>query len=111
MSTMTKKVCALCLLLGSVAMPATGADTLHDSAVSLWPGGAPQVKGTEITDQPELTIHLPAKEETTGAVVVVNPGGGFTKLASDNEGLPVAQWLNSVGVTAFVLRYRLMPDY
>ena len=42
---------------------------------------------------------------------MVNPGGSFTKLASDNEGLHVARWLNSIGVTAFVLRYRLMPDY
>jgi hypothetical protein len=34
-------------------------NTLHDSAVLLWPGGAPQAKGTDITDQPGLTIHLP----------------------------------------------------
>jgi acetyl esterase/lipase len=78
---------------------------------SLWPGGAPQARGTEITDQPELKIHLPVAEIAVGAAVVINPGGGFSKLASDNEGLHVAEWLNSLGIAAFVLRYRLRPDY
>jgi acetyl esterase/lipase len=108
---MTKNLCLLFLSLWSAAMLAAGAETLHDSSVLLWPGGAPGAKGTEITDQPGLTIHLPTKEKATGAAVVVNPGGAYTKLASDHEGLQVARWLNSVGVTAFVLRYRLMPDY
>lgn len=108
---MTKNVRMLCLLLGSGAALAAGAEPIHDSAVLLWPDGAPEAKGTERTDQPGLTIHLPAKEKATGAAMVICPGGGFTKLASDNEGLHVARWLNSIGVTAFVLRYRLLPDY
>jgi len=82
-----------------------------NSSVLLWPNGAPQAKGTEITDQPALTIHLPPDNKATGAAIVVCPGGGFSKLALDNEGLHVAQWLNSVGVAAFVLRYRLRPNY
>lgn len=86
-------------------------DMLQDSEVLLWPGGAPQARGTAITDQPRLTIHLPGTETATGAAVVINPGGGFSKLGSDNEGIHVARWLNSIGVTAFVLRYRLRPDY
>lgn len=84
---------------------------LHDSEALLWPEGAPQASGTATTDLPRLTIHLPKAEVATGAAVVINPGGGFSKLASDNEGLHVARWLNSVGVAAFVLRYRLRPDY
>lgn len=97
----------VCLML--LSMPAIGSEKLHDSSVLLWTEGAPQAKGEKITDQPALTIHLP--DNPTGAAVVVCPGGGFTKLASDNEGLHVARWLNSIGVTAFVLRYRLRPDY
>jgi acetyl esterase/lipase len=99
----------LCLMLAS--MTATGSEKLHDSSVLLWPGGAPEAKGSEITDKPRLTIHLPAEDESTGAAIVVYPGGGFSKLASDSEGLHVARWLNSMGVAAFVLRYRLRPDY
>ena len=85
--------------------------TEMNSSVLLWPNGAPQAKGAEITDQPALTIHLPPDNKATGAAIVVCPGGGFSKLALDNEGLHVAQWLNSVGVAAFVLRYRLRPNY
>ncbi len=92
-----------------LSMSAIGSEQLHDTSVLLWPEGAPHAKGTAITDQPALTIHLP--DNPTGAAMVISPGGGFTKLASDNEGLHVARWLNSIGVTAFVLRYRLRPDY
>lgn len=84
---------------------------VNDSMVLLWPDGAPQAKGTTITDQPALTIHLPKLELVNGTAVVINPGGGFSKLASDSEGLHVAQWLNSFGVAAFVVRYRLRPKY
>ncbi|MDG2071931.1 MAG: alpha/beta hydrolase [Pseudomonadales bacterium] len=84
---------------------------VNESMVLLWPDGAPQAKGTAITDQPALTIHLPKAELANGTAVVINPGGGFSKLASDSEGLHVAQWLNSFGVAAFVVRYRLRPNY
>jgi acetyl esterase/lipase len=46
----------------------------------------------------------------SGAAIIVCPGGGYTHLA-DHEGGPVAEWLNSLGVTAFVLKYRLGPRY
>lgn len=108
---MIKDLCVLSLFLGLIAIPARGTEMLHDSSVLLWPSSAPEAKGTERSDQPGLTIHLPAEDKATGAAVVVNPGGGFRKLGSDNEGLHVARWLNSIGVTAFVLRYRLLPDY
>ena len=44
-----------------------------------------------------------------GTAVVVAPGGGFTILAIEHEGRDVARWMNERGVTAFVLRYRLVP--
>ena len=56
---------------------------------------------------PQLTVHLAAIPNGCG--VIVCPGGGYRTLASDHEGLQVAQWLNSVGIHAFVLRYRLGP--
>ncbi len=79
--------------------------------VVLWPEGAPGALGKDEKDQPRLTIHLPAQGKATGAGVVVNPGGGYHGLASDYEGLQVAQELNRHGIAAFVLRYRLLPEY
>ena len=76
----------------------------------LWPQGAPGALGKEPADVPTLTPYLAPKERATGAAVVVCPGGGYQHLA-DHEGRPVAEWLNSVGVTAFVLKYRLGPRY
>lgn len=76
----------------------------------LWPQGAPGALGKEPADVPTLTPYLAPKEKATGAAVIVCPGGGYGRLA-DHEGRPVAEWLNTVGVTAFVLKYRLGPRY
>jgi acetyl esterase/lipase len=80
-----------------------------DSAIVLWPNGAPGAVGREPDDIPTLTPYLP-KERSSGAAVIVCPGGGYTRLA-DHEGRPVAEWLNSLGITAFVLKYRVGPKY
>ncbi len=76
----------------------------------LWPEGAPGASGREPLDVPTLVPYLPPKESRTGAAVIVCPGGGYSRLA-DHEGGPVAEWLNSVGVTAFVLKYRHTARY
>lgn len=81
-----------------------------ETPIVLWPGGAPGAVGSEPVDVPTLTPYLPPKEKRTGAAIIVCPGGGYTHLA-DHEGGPVAEWLNSLGVTAFVLKYRLGPRY
>jgi acetyl esterase/lipase len=72
----------------------------------LWPAGAPGAKGAADTDKPTLTIYLPAAECATGTGVVICPGGGYGTLAVDHEGRQIADWLNSLGVAGFVLRYR-----
>jgi acetyl esterase/lipase len=56
---------------------------------------------------PTLTIYQPASEKKTGAVVLVCPGGGYNILAMDLEGTETCQWLNSIGVTAALLKYRV----
>ncbi len=56
---------------------------------------------------PQLAIYRPAREKDTGAAVVICPGGGFSILAYDLEGTEVAAWLNSIGVTGIVLKYRV----
>ena len=72
------------------------------------PSRRPGAKGTDpVKDVPSLKIWLPRTDLATGAAVVVCPGGGYGGLADDHEGKQVAEWLNSVGVAAFVLKYRL----
>jgi acetyl esterase/lipase len=77
--------------------------------IKLWPDKAPGAVGNEPQDIPTLTPYFP-KEKANGAAVIVCPGGGYNHLAY-HEGEPVAQWLNTLGITAFVLKYRLGPRY
>src|SRR5215467_9129256 len=84
--------------------------TQTGDAIVLWAAGAPGAIGKDPEDVPDLTPYLPPKDIATGAAMIVCPGGGYQHLA-DHEGAPVAQWLNSIGVTAFVLKYRIAPRY
>ncbi len=56
---------------------------------------------------PTLTVYHPPKDKDTGAAVLVCPGGGYSILALNLEGTEICQWLNSVGVTAILLKYRV----
>ncbi len=105
-------VLGLGILSGRMA-PAEGAKPVTDHRVIiLWPGGAPGAKGTDPEqDIPTLTAWLAKPEAATGAAVVVCPGGGYGMPAGDHEGRQVAEWLNSLGVPAFVLKYRFGPRY
>lgn len=68
--------------------------------------GRPIIKLANVAS-PEAHVYLPPADQRSGAAVVVCPGGGFHILAWDLEGTEVAQWLNSIGVTAIVLKYRV----
>src|SRR5262249_56547621 len=70
------------------------------------PGEKPVKRLTNVS-KPTLTVFRPAKDKDTGAAVVICPGGGYNILAWDLEGEEVAAWLNSVGVTGVVLKYRV----
>jgi acetyl esterase/lipase len=95
----------LCLAVPLLAQPAP------PKAELLWPGGAPGALGTADEDQPSLTPHVVPAGRGTGTAVIVCPGGGYQHLSMDKEGEQVAAWLNSIGVAAFVLKYRLGPRY
>jgi acetyl esterase/lipase len=75
--------------------------------VKLWPEGAPLAKGDTDKDQPFINVWAASKEKANGAAFVVCPGGGYGGLAADHEGVQVAKWFNGIGVSAFVLHYRL----
>jgi len=59
---------------------------------------------------PSIEVHLPSRGNATGQAVVVCPGGGYGGLAYDWEGTDIAGWLNSQGIAAVILRYRLPVD-
>ena len=79
--------------------------------IPLWVGHAPGALGDEERDKPTLTIYLPKPSSVNGTAIVVAPGGGYGHLDSNHEGRQVANWLNALGITAFVLKYRLGPRY
>lgn len=63
---------------------------------------------TEVTN-PALEVFLPDPAVSNGSAVIICPGGGYHILAYDKEGSEIAEWLNKLGFTAFVLQYRI-PD-
>lgn len=77
----------------------------------LWPNGAPGALGSDDVDNPALTSYLVEGAKNTGTAVVVCPGGGYRNLAMDHEGKQIAEYLNGIGINAFVLKYRLGPRY
>jgi acetyl esterase/lipase len=120
-------VTTLAVLLIAAPM---GLATEKPLVVNVWPGQAPgeagkfatekvlenkpgqsQVKRITNVSQPTLTIYRPRGKDT-GAAVVICPGGGYHILAWDLEGEEVAAWLNSLGVTGIILKYRVprRPD-
>jgi acetyl esterase/lipase len=76
----------------------------------LWQGGAPGALGTADADKPTITVYR-ASRGASGTAVVVAPGGGYGNLAMEHEGRQEAYWFNAMGITAFVLKYRLGPRY
>ena len=78
--------------------------------IPLWETGAPGALGEADGDRPTITYYR-ANRNPNGTAVVVAPGGGYGALAMDHEGRQIAGYFNAMGVTAFVLKYRLGPRY
>jgi acetyl esterase/lipase len=100
MAGMKNFLCAM-ILLSSLML----AHAQMQTAIPLWPEGAPGALGSSTNDIPTITPYLPASD-ATGAAMVICPGGGYQGLAP-HEGNDYALWLNQHGVTCFVLKYRL----
>lgn len=90
------------MLLTATSLPAQ----LPREAFPLWPQAAPGAKGNSPADIPTLTPFFANPDKATGAAMVICPGGGYGGLAP-HEGRDYALWLNELGVSAFVLQYRL----
>ena len=110
-------------LLGAGTLAATlpgralAADPLPATIV-LWPEGVPGKRPglgperrengrvSQVVD-PDLTVFAPAVDRPNGTAVIICPGGGYQYLSFDREGEQVARWLSTLGITAFVLKYRM----
>ena len=105
------------VLVFCFATPASEQENQQE--IPLWPNGAPgfESRRQEPTlakdywirniHNPSVTVYLPPKEKATGAAVVICPGGGHRELVFNAEGVDAARYLNSIGVAAFALKYRL----
>jgi acetyl esterase/lipase len=114
-------ICGAAILVSSVLMAA------DQTVIDVWPGKVPgetkeigpeefrppqakqkaDVQRLTNVSKPTLTLFQPSADKRNGTAVVICPGGGYSILAWDLEGTEVAQWLNSHGVTALVLKYRV----
>ena len=111
-------------LLGLLLVVAGNAHA--QKVIRLYPGAAPgsetwthqekeyfsPIFNTQVVtrvSQPTLTAYLPDSAIANKTAVIICPGGGFYALSINSEGVDVAKWLNAKGVTAFVLKYRLVP--
>jgi hypothetical protein len=83
------------------------ASKIPEEVVRVNENGEPIVSGIH---HPSITAYLPAKDKSTGAAIVIAPGGGHRELWMDHEGYNVAKWLSDHGVAAFVLKYRLARE-
>jgi endo-1,4-beta-xylanase len=115
-----RKLLLLALCFSSLTFALENGDEIR-----LWPKGAPGSQGETSTEvskpsdnsklpkqftvvhYPSIYVFLPPKEKANGTAVVVAPGGGHTQLVIDKEGWEIAEWLNKIGIAAFVLKYRL----
>ncbi|APW62273.1 alpha/beta hydrolase [Paludisphaera borealis] len=119
-------ICICLSFLFCLSAVATAADRKPTTTLDVWPGAAPgevgavgpehfvdakpgerEVKRLTNVSHPTLTVFRPDPAKDTGAAVVICPGGGYHILAWDLEGEEVAAWLNSIGVTGIVLKYRV----
>jgi acetyl esterase/lipase len=99
----------------------------QNTVLKLWPNGIPgsikdeSYKETPVepkdigtiyskVSEPTLTLFLPPAEKATGSAVLICPGGGYSIVAFNHEGIAIAKWLNENGIAGIVLKYRLPSD-
>lgn len=98
----------------------------QEKEIKLWPDGVPGAindpdyvessdtynnweKFRKVTD-PRIDCYVVDKEKANGTAVVIFPGGGYSVLATGHEGAAIAEWFNTMGISAFVVKYRLPSD-
>lgn len=112
------KLLHIALMTAPVLAAAAPADR---TGYPLWPEGVPGAKAgatPEVHNDgrisnvhiPTITYYAPAVDKPNGTAVIIAPGGGYVRLSTEREGVQYANWLSTLGVTSFVLKYR-MQEY
>jgi len=112
------------LFLAATLLFLESAAFAQSQEIRLWPGKAPGSEAWSVSEtvtkspsgdrtisnvsDPSLSVFLPDAARATGAAIVIAPGGALRALGFDNEGVKAAEWLNSRGIAAFVLKYRTL---
>ncbi len=114
----------------AVMMCASAVGVAQKTTMPLWPGGNPEaskVVGAEVAtttitaagrsvvhvtnvSAPSLTVYAPAAGKNTGAAALVFPGGSYLRLSYTTEGTDICAWLNSIGMTCVLVKYRVPED-
>jgi acetyl esterase/lipase len=105
------KLAIVLVVVAATTVHAQQSPLADGQTIPLWSGPAPGALGSDESDIPALTVYLPRTMTAATPAMIVCPGGGYARLASNHEGRQVASYLNSLGMAAFVLRYRLGPRY
>ncbi len=116
-----RRILSLFVLL-FCSMKTVSAQEAAKPVIYLWANGAPGFESkknipeeaknwwVKNINNPSLTVYAAPKEKATGAAVIICPGGGHNKLVITSEGKEAAEYFNSIGITAFVLKYRLFRE-
>jgi acetyl esterase/lipase len=107
-STLLKAQQVISLYEGEIPNAKPCKETDHEFIDTTWNKNG--ILTVDKITKPTLTIYEVPKEKSNGVAVVICPGGGYSILAAGHEGADVAKAFNKVGITAFVLRYRLPKD-
>lgn len=117
----------LTIVILIVTLKITGPIYAQDKIIPLWITPIPNaINNAEYTEKevlkdgivtsvshvsvPTLSIFTPHETKSNGTAILIFPGGGYSHLSIDKEGTKVAKWLNTIGITAFVIKYRLPSD-
>ena len=102
---------AVAALTANTLAQAPGPILQDPQTIPLWQDRAPGATGDAAEDIPTLTIYMPPNTTGPMTAVIVAPGGGYRALSMNKEGRGPANYLNTLGIAAFVLKYRLGPKY
>jgi acetyl esterase/lipase len=120
---MKRSLFSVWILFVAITLLLAASTTAEPIEMKVWPGVAPgeaadprpteekagddDVLRVTYVAEPTLTVYRAPHDKANGCAVVICPGGGYNILAWDKEGTEIAEWLNSIGVTAVLLKYRV----
>jgi acetyl esterase/lipase len=111
-TTVRALIVSAAVLAPAVQQPPPAPPILQEpQTILLWADGAPGARGSDDRDKPAITVYMPPNTAGPMTAIIIAPGGSYARLSMNLEGREPANHFNAMGVAAFVLRYRLGPQY